>query len=68
MEEVLLVRDEMANMVWGVEIVVPTADGASNGQRRPQPRRSPSTHASSAARPGGTTASEPSRSPPSATR
>jgi hypothetical protein len=27
-EEVLLVRDEMANMVWGVEIVVPAADGA----------------------------------------
>lgn len=28
-EEVLLVRDEMANMVWGVERVIPTPDGAS---------------------------------------
>jgi hypothetical protein len=28
-EEVLLVRDEVANMVWGVERVIPTPDGAS---------------------------------------
>ena len=28
-EEVLFIRDEMANMVWGVETVVPVADGSS---------------------------------------
>jgi hypothetical protein len=28
-EEVMLIRDEMANMVWGVETVVPLASGAA---------------------------------------
>ena len=28
-EEVVFVRDEMANMVWGVETIVPLADGTS---------------------------------------
>ena len=28
LEQVALIRDEMANMVWGVERVVPLADGS----------------------------------------
>jgi len=29
MEEVMFVRDEMANMVWGVETIIPLADGSA---------------------------------------
>lgn len=29
LEEVALIRDEMANMVWGIEAVIPLADGRS---------------------------------------
>lgn len=34
LEEVELVRDEVANMAWGVETRIPTPDGASLGGRR----------------------------------
>src|SRR5439155_26928170 len=29
LEEVILIRDEMANMVWGIERTIPLADGAT---------------------------------------
>jgi hypothetical protein len=32
-EEVLLVRDEVANMVWGIETKIPLADGSSKSGR-----------------------------------
>lgn len=32
-EEIMLIRDEMANMVWGIETVIPLADGRSKSGR-----------------------------------
>ena len=43
-EQVALVRDEMANMVWGIETVVPLASGRGDARRRGRvPRRSRTT-------------------------
>ena len=41
MEEVLFIRDEVANMVWGIETTVPSAEGwgVKGGERALQTRR-----------------------------
>jgi hypothetical protein len=59
-EEVYVLRDELANMVWGVETMVPLASGARSPGARPRPRRSRSWVGSS--RPG--SARRPPRRPP----
>ena len=43
LEEVMLIRDEMANMVWGVERVVPLATGRARVARRQGASSPPTT-------------------------